>query len=555
MDVAVIIFGHNKKLYEFSSGDINETIGRYQYVGTCAGRAMTLFLTRMQYGGPHEHKGPADFAGKNDLNDEDDEEVDEAAIEGEMAETSIPQIQHQQNYAHMRTAAYASPPVGNGAMPYHPRQHTPQPQMGSRPASRNHNPIPRPGSTLGQVTHAPNVPNGYAYMPNHGVYNPHAPHGLPGGPHPAPQHPPQPQPQYQPQYNVPQPMQHQYMQDQRRQSMPPYQNDRLQPQPHIKTDRHSPSPPQQHQEPERRNDSLQPQQPKPLGAKSRSIYTPIDDRGSLLAQGWGMSTTSAELRQQETIKQEINRSQSVDVASVQRTGMLTHAGPPPKPQRVFSQPQRAQSITSITGDGKRPRLKVQIPSEHSDEGGSAGTGSSPRQSGTGETPAKATDTSHSSGVVLPPPSPSASALLSAGAQGPPNPFARPLPPNNASNNNTNAYTNNNNIETPISALPSRFLQDGMLPSPSSFYPGWDFGRSGDSNMLPSPLNFQTPVQGTGPSFGGVSREEANGGIMITEADRKRKSPEGEERVGEGPGGPRAGPIQGGGGGKRIKAEM
>jgi hypothetical protein len=32
VDVAVIIFGHNKKLYEFSSGDIGETIGRYQYV-------------------------------------------------------------------------------------------------------------------------------------------------------------------------------------------------------------------------------------------------------------------------------------------------------------------------------------------------------------------------------------------------------------------------------------------------------------------------------------------------------------------------------------------
>ncbi|KKY16920.1 putative srf-type transcription factor [Diplodia seriata] len=31
VDVAVIIFGHNKKLYEFSSGDIHETIGRYQY--------------------------------------------------------------------------------------------------------------------------------------------------------------------------------------------------------------------------------------------------------------------------------------------------------------------------------------------------------------------------------------------------------------------------------------------------------------------------------------------------------------------------------------------
>lgn len=35
VDVAVIIFGHNKKLYEFSSGDINDTIGRYQYVRRC----------------------------------------------------------------------------------------------------------------------------------------------------------------------------------------------------------------------------------------------------------------------------------------------------------------------------------------------------------------------------------------------------------------------------------------------------------------------------------------------------------------------------------------
>ena len=32
VDVAVIIFGHNKKLYEYSSGDINDTIGRFQYV-------------------------------------------------------------------------------------------------------------------------------------------------------------------------------------------------------------------------------------------------------------------------------------------------------------------------------------------------------------------------------------------------------------------------------------------------------------------------------------------------------------------------------------------
>jgi hypothetical protein len=30
--VAVVIFGHNKKLYEYSSSDINEIIGRFQYV-------------------------------------------------------------------------------------------------------------------------------------------------------------------------------------------------------------------------------------------------------------------------------------------------------------------------------------------------------------------------------------------------------------------------------------------------------------------------------------------------------------------------------------------
>jgi MADS-box transcription factor len=65
------------------------------------------------------------------------------------------------------------------------------------------------------------------------------------------------------------------------------------------------------------------------------------------------------------------------------------------------------------------------------------------------------------------------------------------------------------METPISALPSRFVENGLLPSPSSFYPEWGFGR--DANMLPSPLNFQTPVVPNGPSF----RDEA--------ADRKRKT--------------------------------
>ncbi|CBX95707.1 hypothetical protein LEMA_P028590.1 [Plenodomus lingam JN3] len=47
VDVAVIIFGHNKKLYEFSSGDINETIGRYQYVHMNTRALRTSWAKRM----------------------------------------------------------------------------------------------------------------------------------------------------------------------------------------------------------------------------------------------------------------------------------------------------------------------------------------------------------------------------------------------------------------------------------------------------------------------------------------------------------------------------
>ena len=177
-------------------------------------------------------------------------------------------------------------------------------------------------------------------------------------------------------------------------------------------------------------------------------------------------------------------------------------------------PRRTDSAQWASAQGgKRPQLKVQIPDE-SPEGsaevdcsprGSSGTaGGAPSARGAG------TEGSHSSGVVLPPPSPSASALLSAGTGGPPNPFARPNPPSSTAQNN--------NIETPISALPSRFLADTLLPSPSSLCPEWDFGRgrsNGESNLLPSPLNFQTPIL-PGPSF---LREEAD--------STKRKSPDTE----------------------------
>ncbi|KAJ9216170.1 transcriptional regulator family: SRF-type [Paecilomyces variotii] len=566
VDVAVIIFGHNKKLYEFSSGDIRETLGKYQYYH------------------PHEHKGPADFAGKRDADDDDEDDSPGPEEPPQQGHPMVPpHLQNQPGFQHINHAPSASPPIPNG-VPFVPRHGTPQPQGLSRPSSRTH--MRRVSSNLVPQQHAHATPppqNGFAYMPNPSIYNPNAPppmHQQPprpgqfpqyGHPGPIPQHqPPHPHPQHPQMQHIPQhppahglPQQHPqhglpphqqshpglpqqspplsqqrqhpqlppqvtqaYIPDQGRHSMPatfpPEHQHQPQPQP-----RPMPVPEpsaQQMSMPPKSEGSLSPpeskqQQQQPPPVKSRSIFTPIDDRGSVLARHFGVGPPTSESPR--------NDAQSRPDQENTNTPTVTTGPPsaPLPPARSATDPQRTRSMPSIPEvkpplksnslqlNAKRPRLKVQIPSENSD-GGSATADSSPRGSANKTaTPAKAADGSHS-GVVLPPPSPSAGALLSAGAQGPPNPFARPPPPGAASQNGT-AYNNNNNIETPISALPSRFVSDALLPSPSSFFPEWGFGRSGpDSNMLPSPLTFPTPSVQNGPGF---ARED--------EVDKKRKSPE------------------------------
>ncbi|KAF2187067.1 hypothetical protein K469DRAFT_686274 [Zopfia rhizophila CBS 207.26] len=506
VDVAVIIFGHNKKLYEFSSGDINETIGRYQY-----------------YGGAHEHKGPEDFMGKKDMDDEDEED-DHMGSPPRDSHTPpehamMPHhLQNQAAFQHIRhQTPSASPPMPNG-IPFHHRHPSPQPGGVSRPNSRAH--IRRPSSNLAPPNHhpsqAPPPQNSYAYMPNPPFYNPQAAQGMPPKPPQAPQ-----PPQYQ--YTHPPPthpqVQQFIQQEQRRQSMPPtFQQQQEQPrqQPQQQNSMPAPSPPQ----PEQNNFQGSPlPQPKPLpSAAKHSIFTPIDDSRSMLAAHWGSSNNDPPRAEAAPpIKTDGGvRSQSIDVATIPRAQTNGNT-PQPVPQQLPNPPQRTQSTSSMPNipppsrtnsmatDAKRPRLTVQIPSEHSDAG-SATADSSPKGSGTtGVTPARtSTDASHSSGVLLPPPSPSANSLMSAGATGPPNPFARPPPPAN-----NGSYGSRSEMETPISALPSRFVENGLLPSPSSFYPEWGFGR--DTNMLPSPLTFQTPVVQNGPSFG---RDDP---------DRKRKT--------------------------------
>ena len=444
------------------------------------------------------------------MDDEDDDDMGSPPLENSLPrETSLPPHMQNQSYMRHSTASPPPPQLHNGH-PMYQRQGTPQAHMISRPDSSNA--MRRTSTNLGpsnlqQVSQPPQGANGYTYARPQGVpYNAHAAQGMPVGPH----HPQQSQsqPQYYSQLTQaanPQ-VQQAYMQDQRRQSLgpPPFPHQREQHQQHI------PSPPRPEQD---QNISDDQSMPRPAPSKSRSIFTPIEARDSILARQWEPKPKQPEIKHEKE-----DRPSSTDPSRVPSKDSSRTTSPPSRSQDKTPVPRRSTStdlpppsrVDSQSG-AKRPRLKVQIPEEQSDAEASE---SSPRHSG--NTPAKATsntEASHSSGtgVVLPPPSPSASAnaLLSAGAQGPPNPFARPAPPPMGTQQRSDS------IETPISALPSRFVADGLLPSPSSFYPEWGFGRSGgeSANILPSPLTFQTPIT-NGPSF---SRDD--------DAEKKRKSPE------------------------------
>ena len=418
----------------------------------------------------------------------------------------------------MRTAASASPPIPNGIV--YQRSGTPQAQMVSRPGSRNT--VRRSSTNLGpshlqQVSQPSQAPNGYAYMRTPpSMYNSQSGHGMPGAHH---RQPSQGQVQY---YNQLQQVansqvQQAYLQDQnRRQSLPQSFPSQENPQHQA----HVPSPPQTDSEQRQQDES---RLTKPTSNKSHSIFTPIDDSRSLLAQHWGSSKPTSQ-RPPEVKQEKENELPSNVEISISNSDSRVDS-PPPTSQKEAPSIKRSDSTEFVPPSQsdsqmgvKRPRLKVQIPEEQS-EAESPTSETSQRQSGNGENTAKgSTEASHSSGtgVVLPPPSPSASALLSAGAQGPPNPFARPAPPH------MGGQQRNDSIETPISALPSRFVADGLLPSPSSFYPEWNYGRTGgeSANILPSPLNFQIPIP-NGPNLG---RDE--------DGEKKRKSPENETPVTE-----------------------
>ncbi|KAF4995551.1 hypothetical protein FDECE_12750, partial [Fusarium decemcellulare] len=432
VDVAVFIFGNNKKLYEYSSSDMRELIHRYQY-----------------HGGPNEHKGPSDFNGGND--EEEEEEGEGTPPQGHdgpenqmmpphfhgQPQAPFPQIRHH--------TPSASPPIGNGGPfqphPGHPiqRGHTPQPSIGSRPASRNDVRRMGPGMMAQPPPPPPAGPPhpGISYMPTPPIYNPHPTGNLmpQQGPHPqyATYHPymeerrsPMPSPMP-PAYSSQPPSQG--IQAPARPTPSPQPNHQQlppNPVPHI-----SPPPPQPQQVERRLQDppppppvepktepQERPQPPLMLNTdtaikklpqrKSHSIFTPIEENRSILSQHLAsfaaepVKSESAAAAAAANAASAANRSQSVDVAALNRVGDTSKPSPH-LPQRAHTQadeksrtvslssipettltpPSRSNSVKVGGGPGgarpRGPRLTVQIPDGGSEAGGSAtGESNSPR---------------------------------------------------------------------------------------------------------------------------------------------------------------------------------
>lgn len=398
----------------------------------------------------------------------------------------MPQMNNRQ---HTASASPPIPPknlVGGGQhyqMPQMAARTTPQPM--SRPNSRNQrrnssNLVPQNGYPVSQ----PPQQNGYSFMSGPPVYSQQQPPSVmsinmqqaqtySNFQQQQQQQQQQSQTQAQAQANA-------YITETRRQSMPPG----------FPSERHSGS---ENMSSDGQREPLPAVIEKRPQAKSRSMFTPIGPSESLLAQHFSYG---------ERV-QEPQRSHSVDVASLSRSAAAVpeipkienrqesspkpvHAMPPLNRQdSIPPPPSRTNSMVSNSGKpGVRPRLKVQIPSEHSDAGSATAESSAQESSGTtGNHSAKGMNDNGHGGTVLPPPSPSVGTLLSAGASGPVNPFARPPP------------TTGPTEQTPISALPSRFVDHGLLPSPSVFYADWPpyTPRPNSDNVLPSPINFTTPI--------------------------------------------------------------
>ncbi|KAK9372609.1 uncharacterized protein V1513DRAFT_451933 [Lipomyces chichibuensis] len=520
VDIAVIIFGHNKKLYEFTSCDTRQLIDRYNYTT------------------PHESKGPADFQKGSEITDDDNENENENFSEN--ATPDPPESKRLSSVAINRSNTAnqcqqtphlnVSPPrTKSGA---HSRSHSltsvaSQTQGGNRSSA-----VPSVSASMPHIiretTHMQTSLSDSAGIaaatissfPGDAIYT----------------LPPRPQPQQNQQVHL------SHQQAYNFQLGFQFQNGQQ-----FVDARPNTVPPQMQQfeyqvgAPTQTSDMRMPYRSKSSTSVPEISNVPSDmarreqPQAPSQRPNMAIEPTNVGPRQSNS-----PRAQSVDVGPVARNSggnKLPGASNTAYHLSSVSPPNfidgGSLSSASASGSNMRPKLKLRIPPDEtapapnshaqkahnttapSTDPSTAVSSSPAAQDNNSAPPLSAVKDVSSPVVLLPPPSPS-TYLNANSLGGPGNPFARPslssagasgpshtFPPatSGAANANVVNVTSMPNAreQTPISALPSRYVSD-LLPSPSTLYTPADWGlqfsaKNGmlGQDLLPSPLQFHTPV--------------------------------------------------------------
>ncbi|KAK9478805.1 hypothetical protein V1514DRAFT_306003 [Lipomyces japonicus] len=549
VDIAVIIFGNNKKLYEFTSCDTGKLIELYNDTT------------------PHERKVPADFQKDYGVSDDELENENENEVYSDRGSTSpvhlhsqsgssgsaaaknvqttspfdphTQQQQQQQQQQQPIQRATVSPP--RSILRTQSRNHSRASSL-SNIQSLDHNQL---GQYEQQLHHQPNQPQHYqsSHHQSHQQLQQNLPDAQQYNFITFSQRPPQSHQQtHQANYE-------QYSQQQQQQKYNGTVNY------NSKNSHHS-------QFLNARQATGQPQFiPYDQSSQAVPVQLPYRPNSSLEVKVDSHTTDSLK-HDSSTILQPIQKAVVSDNASSSNQYQLpslsvtTHYV---DAESKNTDNVMTQSLPTLSAPTTRPKLKLRIPPDESTASasrpGSKGqassgssnptTTSSPSQENSAAPPISAHVKELSSpAVLLPPPSPS-TYMNANSLGGPGNPFARPATSSSQSyqapvNSNVSSNNGNGREQTPISALPSRYVSD-LLPSPSVFYSadwGSQFGSKNSGlgqDLLPSPLQFHTPVVVSAANTFNRDKtnnaEESNGlkRVNLVENDDKESQPEEKKR--------------------------
>ncbi|KAK9367850.1 hypothetical protein V1509DRAFT_566057 [Lipomyces kononenkoae] len=577
VDIAVIIFGHNKKLYEFTSCDTRQLIERYNYTT------------------PHESKGPADFQKGSEMTDDENENENEHDNDNDNdhSENATPDPPESKRLSSVAVNRSNTP---------NPRQQTahlsvssPGAKSGGHSRSNSHTSVTSQIQSGDRASALPSVSASMQHLApgtNHMQTSLSDSAGMAAATLTSfPEQafytfPPRPQ-QQQSQLSQPQqqPPQSQLAQQQAYNFQLGFQFQNGQ---QFVDTRARTVPPQVQQFDYRVAPSLTHTSHMRIQYRSKSsasvpedLNVPADSdaaRQQLLRQHSDRPTMKIEPSSIGVTSSSSPRTQSTDVGpvasdsdwkklpSTSTTYTLSSVSPP-----NFIDGGSGMTASVPAGTNMRPKLKLRIPPDETDPVSnshvqkahnaqapstdpSTAVSSSPSQDNNSAPPLSAAKDVSSPVVLLPPPSPSTylnantlggpgnpfarpASLSTAGASGPSHVFAQST--SGAANTSASNVTSMPNAreQTPISALPSRYVSD-LLPSPSTLYTPAEWGlqfsaKNGmlGQDLLPSPLQFHTPVvSSAAQSF---ARDRSSLGERETDLSGLKKRGWSDEDDGEG----------------------